>query len=59
MARIQVGVLMKIYMVTIKDQDTIDGIDHAMEVNEEIFIGPWVQKGPVEDIQEYVNVDSP
>ena len=50
---------MKIYMVTIKDQDTIDGIDHAMEVNEEIFIGPWVQKGPVEDIQEYVNVDSP
>ena len=58
-AHYEMGVLMKIYLVTVSDQETIDDIDHAIEANEYLFIGPWVRKGQIEEIQEYVNVDSP
>jgi hypothetical protein len=58
-AHIQVGVLMKIYLVTVADQDAIYRIDMAIEEDRPLFIGDSNKPGPIAEIQEYVNVDSP
>jgi hypothetical protein len=50
---------MKIYLVTIADQATIDTIDLALDDDKPLFIGDSNKPGPIAEIQEYVNVDSP
>src|SRR5215831_11453602 len=50
---------MKIYLVTVADQTTINALDAAIETDAPIFIGDQLNHGTVAEIQEYVNVDSP
>jgi hypothetical protein len=49
---------MKIYLVTVADQTTIEAIDKAIDNDEPIYIGDRTSHGPIAEIQEYVNVDS-
>jgi len=50
---------MKIYLVTIADQAIINAIDAAIDNDDPLFIGDTTNHGPIAEIQEYVNVDSP
>jgi hypothetical protein len=50
---------MKIYLVTVADQATINAIDSAIDLDEPVYIGNQTSHGPIAEIQEYVNVDSP
>lgn len=50
---------MKIYLVTIADQAAINAIDAAIDNDDPLFIGDMTSHGPIAEIQEYVNVDSP
>jgi hypothetical protein len=50
---------MKIYLVTIADQTAINAIDVAIDNDAPLFIGDATNHGPIAEIQEYVNVDSP
>jgi hypothetical protein len=47
---------MKVYLITVMDE-TADIIDRAEEVGEEIFIGDFVEKHPIEDIKPYIDVN--
>lgn len=49
---------MKIYLVTVADQDTINAIDIAIDQDAPLFVS-YHSGGPIAEIQEYVNVDSP
>lgn len=50
---------MKIYLVTIADQDAINAIDAAIDEDRPLFIGDSTSHGPIAEIEEYINVDSP
>ena len=50
---------MKIYLVTVADQDIINSYRHAIDHDAPLFIGDETNHGPIAEIQEYVNVDSP
>jgi hypothetical protein len=50
---------MKIYLVTVADQAAINAIDAAIDADEPLFIGDATNHGPIAEIEEYVNVDSP
>lgn len=50
---------MKIYLVTIADQAAINALDAAIDADAPLFIGDSNSHGPIAEIQEYVNVDSP
>lgn len=50
---------MKIYLVTIADPTCIAALDAALDNDEPLFIGNSSSHGPIAEIQEYVNVDSP
>ncbi len=50
---------MKIYLVTVADQAVINALDAAIDSDEPLFIGDTTNHGPIAEIQEYVNVDSP
>lgn len=50
---------MKIYLVTVADQAAINAIDAAIDADDPLFIGDSSSHGPIAEIQEYVNVDSP
>jgi hypothetical protein len=49
---------MKIYLVTVADNETIANIGRAIDAGVNIYIGDARSHGPISEIQEYVNVDS-
>lgn len=50
---------MKIYLVTVADQNAINAIDAAIDRDDPLYIGDSSSHGAIAEIQEYVNVDSP
>jgi len=49
---------MKIYLVTVTDKLTEQIIDEAIETGFQLCVVGEFSEGPVDDIKEYVNVDS-
>lgn len=50
---------MKIYIITVTDRNTEQIIDEAIKTGFQLCVVGEFGEGPVDDIKEYVNIDSP